>query len=484
MTHFLDKKYKSQISDKDFDILFSGKKKRVENPVFGESSRDYIEMNIFNTNGNFLESIRVGEVKEYIDTEGEFNINPGIILRRNGYFSGDYNIEFNFLREIAGSNQTVLVDSNKEIYTGEYDVLIDGRIVKKGTTRELTELDYKYYIEDISSDKKEVRLATLPIKNDRYKQEFKSLAEKQATIYPKDIGQDVLNFDNLSLKPPSTEFVLNNNSNITLDKSLIGSELIINDAYEIMDLTEFGAENDGFAIFLQSSAVSEWVTNQQTNRTLATLLPTTQTKQFLYGAYKAGNSRINFGDKDNLSTEDDFRNYCFNDLAIDDGKDAKSSASKKLSNIATELKSNLGNLSSGRPFLGGAYIMGYKTSKTFGFPFIIATTISDLDKIQKLSPELTIKIKGIDLVSGNEFESTFNPKYYGNETKGTIPIPTDHKRFGGLYSAEFNLEFDVNGTRRGLKIYRPNLFAVIPDYKISNEESEPAEEFIRQGFNY
>ena len=40
MTHFLDKKYKSQVSDKDFDILFSGKKKRVENPVFGESSRD------------------------------------------------------------------------------------------------------------------------------------------------------------------------------------------------------------------------------------------------------------------------------------------------------------------------------------------------------------------------------------------------------------------------------------------------------------
>ena len=31
-----------QTADKDFDILFSGKKKRVENPVFGESSRDYM----------------------------------------------------------------------------------------------------------------------------------------------------------------------------------------------------------------------------------------------------------------------------------------------------------------------------------------------------------------------------------------------------------------------------------------------------------
>ena len=128
--------------------------------------------------------------------------------------------------------------------------------------------------------------------------------------------------------------------------------------------------------------------------------------------------------------------------------------------------------------------MGYKTSKNYGFPFRIDTTISDLDKIAKLDPKLKIKIKGIDLVSGDEFESTFSPKFYGNGTKGTIPIPQNHKRFGGLYSAEFNLTFDINGTRRGITIYRPNLFAVIPDYKISNEESEPAKQFIRQGFNY
>ena len=81
-------------------------------------------MNIFNTNGNFLESIRLNEVKEHIDTEGRFKINPGIVMRRNGYFSGDYDIEFNFLREIAGSNQTILIDEKNKIYTGEYDVLI------------------------------------------------------------------------------------------------------------------------------------------------------------------------------------------------------------------------------------------------------------------------------------------------------------------------------------------------------------------------
>ena len=49
MTHFLkEKKYKSQISDKDYNIIFSGKKKKIT-PEFGSSPRDYIEMNVFNS---------------------------------------------------------------------------------------------------------------------------------------------------------------------------------------------------------------------------------------------------------------------------------------------------------------------------------------------------------------------------------------------------------------------------------------------------
>ena len=130
MAHWIDKKQKTRVSDTDYNILSLGKKKTIDN-TFGLSSRDYIEMNVFNSSGTFLDSIRIDEPKQYVNVEGKFEINPGIILRRNGYFSGDYDIEFNFFREIAGSNQTILVDSNKKIYTGEYDVLIDGRIVKR-----------------------------------------------------------------------------------------------------------------------------------------------------------------------------------------------------------------------------------------------------------------------------------------------------------------------------------------------------------------
>ena len=43
-------------------------------------------MNIFNTNGTLLDSIRLNETNKYIDESGEFKINPRIIMRRNGYF--------------------------------------------------------------------------------------------------------------------------------------------------------------------------------------------------------------------------------------------------------------------------------------------------------------------------------------------------------------------------------------------------------------
>ena len=54
MAHFLSKKYKTKISDTDYDIISLGRKNTLgekEGTEFGKSSRDYIEMNIFNTNG-------------------------------------------------------------------------------------------------------------------------------------------------------------------------------------------------------------------------------------------------------------------------------------------------------------------------------------------------------------------------------------------------------------------------------------------------
>ena len=466
MAHWIDKKQKTRISDADYNILSKGMKKTIgaEGNTFGLSSKDYIEMNIFTSEGTFLDSIRLDEPKQYINVEGKFEINPGIILRRNGYFSGDYDIEFAFFREIAGSNQNVLVDSNKEIYTGEYDVTIDGRIVQQGTEKELEELEYKYFVHQISNDKKEIRLATLPINNEVYKREFEGLGEQESVIYPKTIGQDVLNFDNPSSKPPSNKFVLNNNSNIQLTKALVGGELVINDAFEIMDLSSLGVKNpDG--TFDDGFGIDCYVVTEASN-----------TKAF-GGKWGFSNAYIKIGDKNNLSTEDEFQNFVFRGIAsnTDSGDD------RAMARLAAEIKGD-----SGIPFFGGAYTVGYRSIKRGGgFPIGISITNTDLNKIINLKPQVTATIKGRDLVDTSiTFENTSNIKnFIGNGTKTIIPVPADHQRVGGLYDVELNLSFDINGTRRGIKIYRPNLFCVLPTWK-KKDDIRPLETFVAQGINY
>ena len=451
MAHFLNKKYKTNISDTDYDIISLGRKTTLgkkEGTEFGKSSRDYIEMNIFNTNGTLLDSIRLNEINKYIDKSGEFKINPGIIMRRNGYFSGDYEIQFNFLREVAGSSESVLVNQNNEIYTGEYDVLIDGSVVERTTGKPLREIDYKYYVHQISNSKKEIRLATLPIKNEEYKKQFNSLTEQEIVTYA-NTTEDIVNFDNPNSNY-SNQFTLGTDSSIQLDNSMIGGNFVINDAFEIMDLESLSIENDGFQITIGNKGAN-------TN----------------YGP--GGGAYINRGDQEG-SNDINFIDT-FNELGIDSSQ----SNNEKLRDIALEVKED-----SGLKLFDGAFIMGYKTANVVGFPFKINTTITDLDKIKFLQPELLVKLYGIDLVSNDKFVSESIQKFNGKGTTGTIPIPTDHKRFGGLYSVEFNLNFNLNNTKRGFTIYRPNLFTVIPDYNVSegSENLKFAEQFVRQGINF
>ena len=451
MAHFLDKKSKSRISDADYSILSTGKKVKLggENNTFGKSSRDYIEMNVFTTTDTLLDSIRINEPNQYINVKGEFEINPGVILRRNGYFSGEYEIEFNFFREVAGSNQTVLVDEQKKIYTGDFDVLIDGSIVKNDGSKEtLEELDYKYFVHQVSNDKQEVRIATLPINNLNYKKEFEALGENKSIIYPRDVGNDNLEFDNPSIKN-SSEFKISDNSNIQIDDRLIGGKLVINDAYEIMDLSSLGINNDGFAI--------------------------------TRGKTRVGGANINIGDQRTDET------ILFRETFNDVGNDSKGGAEQDMLKTAREAKEGNGGLR----LFDGAFIMGYVTARKGGFPFKLETTITELQKIKKLDPKLEIKLTAKDLISNQIVESISKQNKTGKGNtlmQGTIPLPDIGNRDTGfLYDAEFKLTFnkgsDESDGRNTITISRPNLVAVLPDYK-RGDDRFPANRFIEQGFNF
>ena len=169
----------SRLNETDFEILYTGTSTRkgesptVDSPPFGESERDYIEMIVSTTTGTILETFVIAkgsDVNQHFDDNGNFvKINPGISMREKGYFSGEYNIEFNFLREVAGStNDTVLLTQNNEVWEGPTYTDDDGNTLQTTydtesetnlpTTLEddnsnlLREVSLKYYIDEILSN--------------------------------------------------------------------------------------------------------------------------------------------------------------------------------------------------------------------------------------------------------------------------------------------------------------------------------------------
>ena len=199
----------SRLKNTDFEILYTGNPIRkgvlptVDSPPFGESEKDYIEMIVSTTTGTILDSFIVtrGEkVNEHFDENGKFvKINPGIFLREKAYFSGNYNIEFNFLREVAGSvDDTILLDKDNKPYDGpmfidddgnvlksEIEIIDDEEVVKPQIYNPkilLREVSLKYYIDEISSDRTELRLLPFSIDDKVYKQEFKGIGKEKIVI--------------------------------------------------------------------------------------------------------------------------------------------------------------------------------------------------------------------------------------------------------------------------------------------------------------
>ena len=181
-----------RLSQKDFDILFSGK--RINNndanfkyiPPFNVNNNDdYIEALIHDSEQNFLESVIVDrEDYRYIDVEGrpEMKIDSGTILRKSGYDRGRYVVKYNFLRKVAGSYETILVDEEGDTYDPSlgFHVMPDGTIMDgeshENTTGKVLQIkELKYFIQEISPSRDEVRIVPQKLKDKKYINSFVNL---------------------------------------------------------------------------------------------------------------------------------------------------------------------------------------------------------------------------------------------------------------------------------------------------------------------
>ena len=175
-----------RIREVDLDLIESPQQETITN--FGVDG-DYVELHVYDSNDNYLTSTVVDDYK----VDDQVKLKPGNDLRNLGFTEGKYKVIYNFLRRKGGSDNTVLIDSNNEIYEDKFYMTDDNKIYVGEPPVEGQEIDQpvelfvedeKFWIQEISSTRQEVRIQPLDISDLDYKREFERLFVTYAEYNP------------------------------------------------------------------------------------------------------------------------------------------------------------------------------------------------------------------------------------------------------------------------------------------------------------
>ena len=235
-----------RLKQEDIEVLDSGKTISLNNPSYGyvggdfsTNPNDYVEVLIYDTNDNFLES-SIADVDDYYFVDGAIKLNTGTILRKMGYDRGRYVVKYNFLRKLAGSDETLLVDSDGIIYTDFHRM--DGGRLMSGTEHSDTAVNLfvkenKYFIQEISPSRTEIRVVPQNISDGKYISDFLKVQTSKKRINISSGAKFEVDAQGTSLAGDSLSLVFNENVNIP--NQAIGGTVSLNGAFieSIVDLT-------------------------------------------------------------------------------------------------------------------------------------------------------------------------------------------------------------------------------------------------------
>ena len=171
----------ARLNEKDLSLLSDGKTVSLLGAGyaylggnFTTNPNDYVQISIYDTNDNFLESAIVGS-DDYIYNAGEVKLKTGTILRRLGYDRGWYVVKYNFFRKLAGSYENILVDENNNRYFGDYSFNEGTGEITDVNGNRIYLKEYKYFTHEISPSRKEIRLVPQRISDRQYRDDFFNL---------------------------------------------------------------------------------------------------------------------------------------------------------------------------------------------------------------------------------------------------------------------------------------------------------------------
>ena len=170
----------ARIENRDKELLLTGRNVDMSAPEnaymggeFLTNENDYIEILIYSTTNDFIESAVVNSEDYILDNDGNVKLKTGTILRKLGYDRGQFIVKYNFLRKIAGSYENLAIDRNTNA------VLDIPREQFNPNTMTLKE--NKYYIHEISPTRQELRLAPQNIRDEKYLRDFYDVQKNRKT---------------------------------------------------------------------------------------------------------------------------------------------------------------------------------------------------------------------------------------------------------------------------------------------------------------
>ena len=216
--------------------------KRVYSSYGRDIENDILILCVYSISGQLLSETPLSIDNLDFENDGDFiDLNIGQHLRDLGYTEGEYDVEYKFLRRLAGREQTVLVDDKGLIWYGGVDEkIINGETRyftnigdEKDTTqrKELFQRDLTYIISEISPDRTELIVELdKQIKNPAYKNNLKAMGELFEYRPLKEGNAGAIKFDPKS--PYELEFDINPKDR-GFTQNMVGGEIIIPDVYKV-----------------------------------------------------------------------------------------------------------------------------------------------------------------------------------------------------------------------------------------------------------
>ena len=229
----------SRIKDTELPLVQLNDSLNEGDPVapFGVLTTDIIEYCLYDLEDNYISSATIrSPLPDKLDI--------GKHVRELGYERGTYKIVYNFLREIGGSDRPVVTKkSDKTIWYGQFSLDTDGTlfagtpenpIIDPDTQEKIQVVfaDDKYWIQEISPSRTEIRLRPNPAINDIDANERFRLLGYTCLCQADVNGEAPLTFDDTG-KQVTVNWVLNEGQEISLNELMKGGTLIIRDAFVI-----------------------------------------------------------------------------------------------------------------------------------------------------------------------------------------------------------------------------------------------------------